>query len=167
MGAVGVEEGDSSSALSLSRTDLLIQFARVGGWLNAQLLGQHAPAGLILGQGCAALPIQRQGTHHLAMRFLSPWVQLQLAQGVAPRRLKISVLLVIVRQVAVGIQDMLVQPLALHQRPLLKLGAIFQEEVLQELTAIELDQFFQPRSPDRRIFDRLGSGSLRTYEKSC
>jgi hypothetical protein len=48
---------------------------------------------------------------------------------------------------------MLVQPLALHQRPLLKLGAIVQEEVLQELTAIELDQFFQPRSPDRRIFD--------------
>ena len=45
------------------------------------------------------------------------------------------------------------QALALYQRPLLKLSTIFQKEVLQELTAIELDQFFQPCSTDRTIFD--------------
>jgi len=141
-------------------TDLLNQVARLGGWLNAQFLGQNAPAGLILGQGRIALSIQRQGTHHLAVRFLSPRVQLQLAQGVAPRCSKISVQLVVARQFAVGIQDLLAQALTLYQRPILKLGAIFQKKVLQELTAIELDYFFQPCSTDRRILDaRLDSSS--------
>ncbi len=134
-------------------TNLLVQFARLCGWLNAQFLSQNAPAGLILGQGSTAFPIQRQGTHHLAVRFLSPRVQLQLPRGVATRRLQVPVPLVIVRQVAAGVQDMLAQALALYQRPVLKLGTIFQKEVLQELTAIELDHFFQPCSTDRIIFD--------------
>jgi len=118
-----------------------------------QLLGQDAPAGLVLGQGRTALPVQRQGTHRLAIRFLSPRVQLQLPQGVAQRRLEIAVLLVIVRQVAEGIQGLLVQALALNQRPLLKLGAIFEKEAVQELCAIELDHFFQPCRPERWILD--------------
>ncbi len=86
------------------------------------------------------------------MRFLSPRVQLQLPQGVAPLRLEIAVPLIVVRQPAVGIQDLLVQTLALYQRPVLKLGTILQEEAVQELASIALDQLFQARRTDRRIF---------------
>lgn len=155
MGAAGMEEGDSSSAFSFPARICSTNSRVFADGSNAQLLSQDAPPGLIVGKGSTTLPNQRQGTHHLAMRFLSPRVQLQLSQGMAPRRLKIPAQLVIVRQVAAGIHDMLVQSLTLYQRPLLKLGTIFREKALQEITAIQPDHFFQPYSTDRRIFDAL------------
>jgi hypothetical protein len=55
---------------------------------------------------------------------------------------EISVLLVVAGQGAAGLQDLPVQALALDERPVLELVAVFQEEALQELAAIEADHFF-------------------------
>jgi len=98
---------------------------------------------------------------------------LPLARGPAPTGvsmpaggLEIPVQLIIVRQVPVSIKDILVQAFALYQRPLLKPGAIRQKELLQRITAVELDHLFQAGSPDRAIFDATAP-IFSQVEKSC
>jgi hypothetical protein len=65
-----------------SGAELLVQRGRLGGRLNAQLVGQHPAATLVLRQGGAALAPARQHPHHTAVRRLIP----PLLAPVAARR---------------------------------------------------------------------------------
>jgi len=104
--------------------------------LDAQVLGQGAAAGLVLGQGRAALPAQGQEPHELALALLAPGVQLHLTPGMGQGAGELAAALVGGGQAVQGVEDLAVQLLAAGGDPVLKRGAIFDGQALQKGAAV-------------------------------
>jgi hypothetical protein len=76
--------------------DFLEQPSCLFGGFCAQFIRQHAPARFVLRQRRAALPAQRQGTHQLAMRFLTPRIEFQLTDGAMPHSIVFTASIMII-----------------------------------------------------------------------
>src|SRR5512143_4245744 len=94
------------------------------------------------------------------MRLLAPRIELQGARGGAARRGRVPVPLVIRAQGGQCVQHALMEGFAPRQRPLLERRAVLQEELLQELAAIEVRGLLQARGANGAVVEacmRMGS----------
>jgi hypothetical protein len=121
----------------------LVQRARFDLGFDAQLVGQHLLAALVLGQRGVAIPRQRQPAHQLAVGWLVPGFQLQLAARRAHKPRIVAHLLVVIGQRCQGVQRLLVQCFAPHQGPLLECGCVDQIKAGEKFAAVELDRLLQ------------------------
>ena len=76
-------------AQDLSGQNLFVKRHRFVRWLDAQFLGQCPAAGFVLGQRRAALTVERQQAHQLAVRFFAPRLELHLLPGIVARSIHI------------------------------------------------------------------------------
>ena len=112
-------------------------------WFHPQLFRQDAATDLILSQGCAALPTQRQRNHQLAMGFLAPGLQFQLTSSIVSGLLVFPALIVAGRQMIKGLHCLAVEVLAFHHVPFLK-GQAVQMESRQQIATIQIGRLSQP-----------------------
>ena len=122
--------------------DAVVQGRRLFGRLDAQLSLQDLAAGLVLGQGRAALAACGQQEHQLPVRFLPPRLQGQQAGGIvdAGRRPGLPLSGIVGDQRVQGLQGQLAQPRPLGQDPLFKGRRLAHIEPLQKVAPVELDR---------------------------
>ena len=123
--------------------DLLVEPGRLGGRFDVQFLGQHAPAGFIVGQGLGAAAAEGQQAHHLLLGHFVPRFQVQLSPGVGQRLLVFAALFVASGQPPQGIQHQATEMLPPEDPPLLKGRAVCQRDILQKRSPVKLDRIFE------------------------
>jgi len=138
-----------------SATNLLIQPRRLSVRLDAQLIHQGAPAGLVLSYRQGPLPVQHQQAHQLPLPGLMPGFQLHLPPGIGYRSIVLAMHLVMRRQPPQGCKRLAAQPFPLQQQPFLESHAVAQGKSLQKAPSIQLGCFLQ-----------RGSGTSQAARKS-
>ena len=139
--------------------DALVQRRRLGGGLDAELVGEDVATGLVLRERGARLPARHQQQHQLAVRVLAPGVELEQAGAVIdPRRIRVLRDMGIDQHMQ-GMQDAVAQPLALRHRPYFEVGSAADVEAFQKIAPVQPNRLTQPGEVGR------GSGPERRLER--
>ena len=103
-----------------------------------QFFGEDFAAGLILGQGGAALTGKGQQAHGLRMGFLLPRLQRQFPEGVLQGGGVLGPRGVVRGQPGQRLHRLAVQPFAREHQPFLKGGTITQVEAAQQIAPVQV-----------------------------
>jgi hypothetical protein len=151
--------------------DPLVQLGRLLCRTDAQLFGQDAAAGFILGQGRPPLTPVGQQPHHLLVGLLPPGLQLQQTPGKAQALLVLPTPTVVRDQFPQHPGHPLTPALALCHQPEFELGTVVQVHPFQEFPAIQLRgggqrsgialgfQFLCPSARSRSVSVKAARGS--------
>src|SRR3712207_3318900 len=126
------------------RPDFVTKRGRLWRRLHAQLGTQRLAAALVLREGRTSLAIMPERAHQLLVRFLTPWVQLELAPRHTLDVVEGPAALVIVRQAREDAKRLLMQRFPLERGPLLECRAVAQEELIEQRTTVERRRLFEP-----------------------
>ena len=121
--------------------DALIECSGLGLRRDIQLCLECATAGLVLGQGRIALPVEGQHAHQLPLGGFIPRGQFYLAPGIPTGTLILAPLCKVDDQSMQGDQCPAEKLLPREQRPILKRCAAAQVQAVQKAPPVQRDRF--------------------------